>query len=86
MRNYECLYENLMSNNFRKKAVRKKKMTCKLKLKNKGLYSKNWWGGRVPVLKFLQRLALVSFQKAVLGLLAHVTPSIFSVESLGVKL
>ena len=49
-----------MSNNFRKTAVRKKKITCKLKLQNKGLYLKNWWGGRVPVLKFLQRLALVS--------------------------
>ena len=64
MRNYECLYENLMSNNFRKTAVRKKK-GLKLKLQNKGLYLKNWWGegggeGRVPVLKFLQRLALVS--------------------------
>ena len=36
----QCLYENLMSNNFGKMAVLKKKndMTCKLKLQNKGLY------------------------------------------------
>ena len=31
-------------------------MICKLKLQNKGLYLKNWGG--VPVLNFLQRLAL----------------------------
>ena len=34
----QCLDENLMSNNFRKAAVVKKKMTSKLKLQNKGLY------------------------------------------------
>ena len=28
----QCLYENLMSNNFREKAVLKKKMNCTLKL------------------------------------------------------
>ena len=34
----QCLYENLMSNNFRKTAESDKNMTCKLKLRNKGLY------------------------------------------------
>ena len=38
----QCVYENLMSNNFRKTAVPKKKMTCKLKLQNKGLCLKNF--------------------------------------------
>ena len=33
-----CLYENLMSNNFRKTAVLKKKMNCKLKLYSRGFY------------------------------------------------
>ena len=33
----QCLYENLMSNNFLKIAVLKKNKTGKLKLKNKGL-------------------------------------------------
>ena len=32
------LYENLMSNNFRKTAVLKKKMNCKLKLYSRGFY------------------------------------------------
>ena len=36
------LYENLMSNNFRKTAVLKKNMICKLKLQNKGLYEKKF--------------------------------------------
>ena len=31
------LYENLMSNNFRKTAVLKKNINCKLKLQSKGL-------------------------------------------------
>ena len=30
----QCLYENLMSNNFRRTAVLKKNMNCKLKLQN----------------------------------------------------
>ena len=34
----QCLYENLMSNNFRKRAVLNKNISCKLKLKSKGLY------------------------------------------------
>ena len=36
----QCLYENLMSINFRKAAVlkKKKKKTCKLKLQNKAFY------------------------------------------------
>ena len=34
----QCLYENLMSNNFRKTAVLKKNINCKLKLQSKGLY------------------------------------------------
>ena len=61
--------------------------------------------GGVPVLKFLQGLALDfpytclqffqglsyrqmyrKFKKVVLGLLAHITPSIFSMHSLGVNL
>ena len=33
-----CLYENLMSNNFRETAVLKKNINCKLKLQSKGLY------------------------------------------------
>ena len=42
----QCLFKNVMSNNFRKTAVLKKKnMTCKLTLQNKGLL-KNWRGGR----------------------------------------
>ena len=45
-----------MSNDFRKMAVLKKNMTCKLKLQNKGFYLKIFLG--VLVLKFLQRLAL----------------------------
>ena len=32
------LYENLMSNNFRKTAVLKKKKDCKLKLYSRGFY------------------------------------------------
>ena len=32
----QCLHENLMSNNFRKMAVQKKNMNCKLKLQSKG--------------------------------------------------
>ena len=38
----QCVYENLMSNNFPKTAVLKKKKTCKLKLQNKGLCLKNF--------------------------------------------
>ena len=38
VRNTVFVYENLMSNNFRKTAVLKKKKTCELKLPNKGLY------------------------------------------------
>ena len=34
----QCLYENLISNNFRKTAVQKKNMNCKLKLHSKGFY------------------------------------------------
>ena len=34
----QCLYENLMSNNFRKTAVLKKNMNCKWKLHSKGFY------------------------------------------------
>ena len=33
----QCLYENLMSNNFHKTAIGKKYMNCKLKLQSKGL-------------------------------------------------
>ena len=40
----QCLYENLMSNNFRKMGVLKKTMTCKLKLKTKDCTKKI--GGR----------------------------------------
>ena len=34
----QCLYENLMSNNFCKTAVLKRNINCKLKLQRKGLY------------------------------------------------
>ena len=35
----QCLYENLMSNNFRKTAVLKKiSLNCKVKLQSKGFY------------------------------------------------
>ena len=33
----QCLYENLKSNNFRKTAVLKKNINCKLQLQSKGL-------------------------------------------------
>ena len=39
----QCLCENVRSNNFRKTAVLKKNMNCKLKLQSKGL-SYNIWG------------------------------------------
>ena len=45
-----------MSNNFRKTAVLNKNINCKLKLQSKRLVLK-YFGG-VPVLKFLQWLAL----------------------------
>ena len=51
----QCLYENLMSNNFRKTAILKKNMNCKLKLHSKGFYYQIL--GAVTVLKFLQTLA-----------------------------
>ena len=35
----QCLYENLMSNNFLKTAVLKKNINCKLKLHSKGLFT-----------------------------------------------
>ena len=34
----QCLYGNLVSNNFRKTAFRKKNMNCKVKLRSKGFY------------------------------------------------
>ena len=34
----QCLYENLMSNDFRKTASSEKNMICKLKLHSKGFY------------------------------------------------
>ena len=34
----QCLYENLISNNFRKTAILKKNMNCKQKLHSKGFY------------------------------------------------
>ena len=53
----QCLYGNLMSNNFRKTAVMKKSvMNCKLKLHSKGFYYKIW--GAITLLKFLQTLVL----------------------------
>ena len=36
-----CLYENLISNNFRKTAVLKKNIICKLKLHSRGFYWKH---------------------------------------------
>ena len=52
----QCLYENPMSNNFRKTAVLEKNMDCKLKLHSKGFYRQIFRA--VTVLKFLQKLAL----------------------------
>ena len=53
----QCLYENPMSNNFRKTAeCPRKNMNCKLKLHNKGFYQPIW--GAATVIKFLQKLAL----------------------------
>ena len=40
----QCLYENLMSNNFCRTAVLKKNMNCKLKLHPKDSTEKNWGG------------------------------------------
>ena len=40
----QCLYENLMPNNFHQTAVLKKKKTCKLKLQTKDCTKK--FGGR----------------------------------------
>ena len=60
----KCFYENVMSNNFRKKAVLKKKINCKLKLQSKGLKERNFGG--VPELRFLQRLALDSIYLSVI--------------------
>ena len=38
VRNYsDCLYENLMSNNFRKNGCSENNINCKLKLQSKGL-------------------------------------------------
>ena len=51
----QCLYENLMSNNFRKRAVLKKISIVNESYKAKDCPKK--FGG-IPVLKFLQRLAL----------------------------
>ena len=51
----QCLYENPMSNNFRKTAILKKNMNCKLKLHSKEFYYQIL--GAVIVLKFLQTLA-----------------------------
>ena len=34
----QCLYGNLVSNNFRKTAFLKKNMNCKVKLRSKGFY------------------------------------------------
>ena len=47
----QCLYKNLMSNNFRKTSVLKKILIVKQRIVLKSF-------GGVPVLKFLQRLAL----------------------------
>ena len=52
----QCLYENPVSNNFRKTAVLEKNMNCKLKLHSKGFYWQIF--GAVTVLQFLQKLAL----------------------------
>ena len=51
----QCLYENLMSNNFRKTAVLKK-ISLNCKVTEQRILLKNFGG--VPVLKFPQRLAL----------------------------
>ena len=55
----QCLYENPIQsnirNNFRKTAVLKKIMNCKLKLHSKGFYYQIL--GAVTVFKFLQTLA-----------------------------
>ena len=53
-----CLYDNLMSKNFRKKTILNKKtdMNCKLKLHSKKFYYQTL--GAVTVLKFLKTVAL----------------------------
>ena len=57
MRNYSAgLYQNRISNNFRKTADLKKNVNCKLKLHSKVLYQQGF--GTVSVLKFLQTLVL----------------------------
>ena len=57
MRNYSAgLYQNRISNNFRKTADLKKNVNCKLKLHSKVLYKQGF--GTVSVLKFLQTLVL----------------------------
>ena len=86
-----------MSNNFRKTAFLKKKMTCKLKLQNKGLCLKNF-GAYLCLASifhtfvfnffrdFLTDKCTENFKKVALGRLAHVIPSIFFLlESLEVK-
>ena len=78
-----------MSNNFRKTAfLKKKKMTCKLKLQNKGLCLKNF-GAYLCLVSifhtfvfnfsrdFLTDKCTENFKKVALGRLAHVIPSIF---------
>ena len=53
----QCLYENPMSNNFRKTAdCSGKNMNCKLKLHSKGFYQQIWVAA--TVIKFLEKLAL----------------------------
>ena len=53
--NLQCLYENLMSNNFRKTPLLKKKLNGKLKLHSKGFYQQILW--TFTMLKFHQTLA-----------------------------
>ena len=57
MRNYSVCHENLMSNNFRKTGVLKKKNKLQTKATKQRIVLKNFGG--VPVLKFLQTLAYI---------------------------
>ena len=52
----QCLYENLLSNNYHKTAVLKKKYDLETKATKQRIVLKNLGG--VPLLKFLLRLAL----------------------------
>ena len=66
----QCLYENLMSNNFRRtNGCSDKNISCKLKATKQRIVLKNFGG--VPVLKFLQHctknLIYIKFTQCKIG-------------------